>query len=935
MASLRRFCQRVRALVRPEAAERDLSRELHAHLLLVEDDFIARGMTRDEARVAARRALGGVDQTKDRHRDARSFTWLEDLRRDVPYAVRGLVRAPGFTVAAVLTLALGIGATTAVFSVVNAVLLQPLPYKDSDRLVNIIEHIPPRNPSGTVFENTGMWRVELQEWRARTRTLSYIGGYLAPPQTFMSTPAGAVRLAGALVSNELLPLLGATATLGRSLAATDDDTSAVVVLSADAWARHFQSDPHVLGRTIALTTQGAGAGILTGQSLEIVGVMAPGFDFPSADTDFWTVLPAGVDPRYARMGVGTIAQLREGVSVEAATDEANVIGNAVRAPRSSPDGAAPALPDGMRRFEIHRVKDRLIDPVRPAFRVLAVAVAVVLLIVVANVANLLLARGSVRQREIGVRLAIGASRGRIVRQVLAESLLLASIGGGLGVALALGSVRLLRSVATPFAPGVFKMAFSSSGLTLPRLHEIQIDMGVLMFAVLVSVATAVLFGIAPAVQLSRLDHLHAMGYRSAGGGSGGALRGETRLRSVLVVGQLVLATALLVVAGLLINSFLKLSDVNPGYDPSRLLTFYLVMPSEYPTAKKAALIEDLLAQLRALPRVKAASFTYGGPMLGIVDYVGTFVPPGRTPDEMRDNPIRPQVRSVTHEFLQTMGVRLVEGRWLDERDNATAPPVMVVNRAMVRQLFDNRSPVGMLVHMDGEMDQAPQQIVGVVEDMRTGRFDQEPVPQMFVDYRQLLTMLAARGWPPARQEVLAFGFQSFVVRTDGDPASLMTSVRALVGRVDPAAGLDLIAPMEDLVSGSMTRQRFYAILLGVFAAIAAVLGAIGIYGVLAYAVLQRTQEIGVRMALGAQRGQVMRLVLSRGVLLTTIGILVGIAGAASLARYLSGMLYGLTPLDPATYVAVAVLFAVVALLASYLPARRATKVDPMVALRCE
>jgi putative ABC transport system permease protein len=388
-------------------------------------------------------------------------------------------------------------------------------------------------------------------------------------------------------------------------------------------------------------------------------------------------------------------------------------------------------------------------------------------------------------------------------------------------------------------------------------------------------------------------------------------------------------------AGLLINSFARLARVDPGWNASGLLMFYLVMPQDYSTPRKAALIETLLAELRRQPDVRSVGYTYAGPLLGIIDRFGVFVPPGRTPDEMKDHPDNPHLRAVDHGYFQAMGARLVAGRWFEPSDDAGAPPVVMVNRTVMRRLFNNENPVGRLVHIDGRLEFPPQQIIGVMEDMRHGRLDVEPTPQMFVDYRQVLALTQARKMPTATQERLAFGFLSFFVRTGRDPATLMPAVRSLVNRVDPGAGIDVMLPMEELVASSLTRQRFYAILLGMFAAIAAVLGAIGIYGVLAYAVSQRTQEIGIRMALGAERGAVRRMVLGRGMLLMTIGIVLGLAGAAGLARYLSGMLYDVTPLDPATYAAVAALFAAAALLASYLPARRATQVDPVVALRCE
>jgi predicted permease len=347
------------------------------------------------------------------------------------------------------------------------------------------------------------------------------------------------------------------------------------------------------------------------------------------------------------------------------------------------------------------------------------------------------------------------------------------------------------------------------------------------------------------------------------------------------------------------------------------------------------LIDELLVQLRRTPGVQAAGFTYAGPLMGLIDSVGKFVPAGRTPEEIPERSRGPYIRSVSHDFLQTMGVRLRAGRWLEPRDDAGAPLVIVINRSLARLFFGSEDPVGRMVHVDGRMDLPPQQIVGVVEDMQQGRLDQELTLQFFVDYRQVLALTQARQMPVAAQERMAFGFLSFVVRTDGDPARLMATMRSLIARVDSNVGIDAMLPMEELVTSSLTRQRFYAAVMGVFAAIAVLLSAVGIYGVLAYAVGQRTREFGVRTALGARGRDVLSIVLRQGVRLTTIGIGIGLAGAIALSRYLEGMLFDVTPLDPTTYVAVVALFVTVTSSASYLPARRATRIDPMAALRYE
>lgn len=854
---------------------------------------------------------------------------VADLSNDVAYALRGLRRSPGFATAAVVTIALGIGAATAVFSVINTVLLEPLPYQDSDRLVRIVERAAAANSAAPLLRRTGMSWSEMTEWRKASKTLEEMAYSLTPPITLLPTAAGSARLTGSLVSANLFTMLGAKARLGRVLDPADAAAgSNAVVISSGAWQRYFRGDPGILGRTLALKTLGPEAGFLDGSPLTIVGVMPASFDYPIPNADYWAPITEG-SPARRWPGGGVIARLQAGTSMTIAADEANAIGDGLR-PKPTSGPMSRALPPGERRFTVEGIKEQMIVSSRPALRVIGIAVGGVLLIVCANVAGLLLARGTARQREVSLRLAIGAGRGRILRQFLTESFVLSAIGGIFGALLAVGGVYLLREFASPHAQGVFQLSFG--GAMVPRLHEVGVDGRLLALAITLATMTALIVGAVPAFRMSRLDHAQVMNYRGSGG-QGGARRGDTRARSVLVVAQMVVATMLLVGAGLLINSFNRLARVDPGWNASGLLMFYLVMPQDYSTARKAESIDTLLTELRRQPDVKGVGYTYAGPLLGIVDTLGVFVPPGRTPEEMRGNPDNPHIRAVSYDYLQTIGARLVSGRWFEPSDDAGAPPAIIVNRTVVRRLFNNENPVGRLVHLDGRLDLAPQQIVGVVEDMRQSRLDAEPTPQVFIDYRQMLALTQARNMPTAAQERLAFGFLSFFVRTDRDPAALMPAVRSLVNRVNPAAGIDAMLPMQQLVASSLTRQRFYAILLGLFAAIAAVLGAIGIYGVLAYAVAQRTQEIGIRMALGAERGAVLRMVLRRGIALAGIGIVLGLAGAAGVARYLTGMLYDLTPLDAPTYAVVAMLFAGVAVIASYLPARRATQVDPMVALR--
>lgn len=932
MRILRRFIHDIRVLVRRRRTDDDLGDELDAFLKASVAHKMHSGMSREEATRTARIEVGSALAVRDAVSDVGWTATWESIWRDFRYGLRSLARNGSFTLAAVTTLALGIGVTTAVFSIVNTVLLQPLPYHDSDRLVRIVERAAPRTAGGPLPRRTSMSWSEIVEWRARSTTLSALAYTISPPITLMPTPEGSARLSGALVSPNLFSILGAHAQLGRTLDSRDEAPgSNTVVISAGAWQRYFHRDPGIIGRTVALKILGPEAGFLDGTPLTIVGVMAREFDFPVPYCDYWAPITAASPVRSWPGSGSVIARLRDGVSTGVAADEANVIGEALR-PKPSSGPLSRPLPQGARRFDVEPIKEQAIAASRPALTMLALAVGVVLLIVCANVAVLLLARGTARHCEIAVRLAIGASRSRIARQLLTESVILCVIGGGVGVLLAVGGVQVLRSLASPNAQGPFLISFG--GVMIPRLHEVAVDRSMLSIAVGLSAFTALVISVLPVLRLSRTDHVQAMAVRGASG-EAGAVRSNTRVRNLLVAGQVATATLLLVGAGLLVNSFGRLARVDPGWNASGLLTFYLVTPQEYTTPRKAMLIDELLAELRRTPGVQAAGFTYAGPLLGLIDHFGVFVPPGRTSEEMRGIPDAPQIRSVSHDFLQTMGVRLLAGRWLEPRDDGGAPPVIVVNRSLARRFFGSEDPVGQMVHLDGRMDLPPQQVVGVVDDMRQARLDQEPAPQFFVDYRQVLALTRARQMPVPAQERLAFGFLSFVVRTDGDPARFIGTVRSLIGRVDSNVGIDALLPMEQLVASSLTRHRFYAAVMGVFAAIAVLLSAVGVYGVLAYAVGQRTREFGVRTALGARSRDVLAMVLRQGLRLTSIGIGIGLAGAIALTRYIEGMLYEVTPLDSLTYVAVVALFAAVTSLASYLPARRATKIDPFRALRYE
>jgi predicted permease len=944
MELLRSWFGRLRHLLVPSHAERELGRELDSHLAFLEEDYRRRGLTADQARIAARRAIGGIDQTKEVHRDARSFTWLEDLRRDVPYALRGLRRTPAFTAAAVLTIALGIGATTAIFSVVNSILLRPLPYANSDRLVQLAENMATPTADGVRRSRRfGLTQQEFFEWRRRTTTLSHLAGVANLMNNAIMTAEGRIAAPRAIVSPALFEMLGVQAQLGRTLTADDERPDAdAVVMSDAAWQRFFGRDPAALGRTV----------MLQNTPYTVVGVMPPGFEFPERATMFWTALaPRAGDGRNA-FG-NAIGLLKEGVSLEAAIDEANGLGAALRVPPPKVGfGALPAPPPtpatatlggaprldaelaNRPRFDVLKVKDLMIAPIRPSITVLAAAVIVVLLIVCANVANLMLARGTSRQREVGVRLAMGAGRGRIVRQVLTESAVLSLLGSVLGIALAAAGVELVKTLATVDTPRLFQLSLNlGDGSLLPRVGELRADGTLLLFAVAVSLLTSLLFGLAPAIDMARTNYARAIGASSTRHDL--ARPSRQRVRNLLVVAQVALATTLLVGAGLLVHTFVKLTTVDPGYEIDDVLTFVVAQPAEATGPQRVATIERIIERLQADGRVAAAGYTNIPPFLSLTEYGGLFVPPGRTRDQMLEDAERPQTRIVSHRFLQTLEARLLEGRWFAEGDAASQAKVLIVNRALARRYFGDRSPVGALVQISRSADYAePWQVVGVVDDLLQARLDQEPRPIVYVDLRQFVAARAAVPSTVPQVGAPLPGFDTIVVRSP-QWAALAQDVRRLVRSTDPALGVDSIAPLEQLHAGSLVRPRFYATLLGLFAVIAAVLTAVGIYGVLAYTVVQRTHEIGLRMALGAPRGAVLRGVLARGLALTGVGLAAGIVGAVAVTRLLATMLYDLSPADPATYAAVAAAFAAVAFVASYLPAARATRIDPAVALRAD
>ena len=552
------------------------------------------------------------------------------------------------------------------------------------------------------------------------------------------------------------------------------------------------------------------------------------------------------------------------------------------------------------------LKDEMVAPVRPALIVLLVSVGFVLLIACANVANLLLARAAGRQMEIAIRVALGAGRVRLIRQVLTESVLLALLGGAVGTALAFWGVRLLARL----GPG-----------NIPRLDEISIDGPVFAYTLLVSVLTGILFGLAPAIRLSRTERLQAMKEGAMSGSSGFDLVRGNPTRSLLAVAEIALAMVLLVGAGLLINSFLRLSNVDPGYDPESVLTFQVALPqTRYPEAQRVQFYEQALSRLQELPGVQAAGMASTLPLQPGVMRLSMNIqgrPEPTRPEEM----VIADVRVISPQYVKALGLTILDGRGFNDNDREGQPPVLMVNRTFADRYFAGETPIGQKMRL-GAPD--PFEIVGLVDDVRHAGLDADAQPEVYLDYRQARVAMP-RG----------LGGMLFALRTSDDPSSMVPYARTLVRRLDPELTIDNVASMEQRLSDSVARPRFYAVMLGIFAAVAMTLAAVGIYGIMAYSVSQRTREIGIRMALGAERREVLGLILRQGLALTAVGMIAGLAAAFAVTRYLQNMLFGLSASDPSTLAGVSVLLGAIAILACYVPARRATRIDPIVALRYE
>jgi putative ABC transport system permease protein len=806
---------------------------------------------------------------------------MGNLIQDLRYGSRMLLKQPGFTAVAVLTLALGIGANTAIFSVVNGVLLRSLRFPDANRLVVLAEKDRDGQRMGAAYPN-------YQDWRERAQSFEAMAGFRA--QTFnligVDRP---VRLQGRTVNWNFFQLLGVQPQLGRTFVEQDDQASAppTALISNGVWKEKFGGDPAIIGRTLRID----------GEMLTVIGVLPPDFElFRPVDLyaplgTYVTSQPGMLD-RGNHFGLNVLARLKNGVGVEQARAEMETL--AAQLEREYPDtnSGNSALAQGL--------SDRYSEDIRQSLIVLLTAVGFVLLIACVNVANLLLVRAAARQKEIAIRLALGAARGRIVRQLLTESVLISLLGGTAGLLIGVWMKDGLLALAPE---------------NVPRLSEVRLDISVLLFTLCVSVLTGLLFGLLPAWHVSRSD-LHATlkeGGRSARGSS------REGMRKILLVAEVGLSLVLLIGAGLMLRTVSQLTRVNPGFNAEKLLTMQLTLSGNiYDPQHRRVFYNECLTRVQAVQGVRSAALTLSLPIDGS-NWNSVFI--------VGDQPVPPRVElpssaftPVSANYFETMGIRLLKGRvFTDEADNEKSSAVTVINETLARRFWPNEDPIGKRLKQGWPEDKLPwREVIGVVSDVKLNGVNMDTPLQSYLPLAQ----------EPARGPAL-------VVRAEGDPMMLAASVEQTIHSIDKDLPVFNIRSMDQLLGNAIAQQRLTMVLLAGFAVVALVLAAVGIYGVISYSVSQRTQEIGIRLALGAQTRDVLKLVVGQGMLLALIGVVLGLGASLALTQLMKSLLFGVSAADPATYIAIALLLTSVALLACYLPARRATKVDPMTALRYE
>jgi putative ABC transport system permease protein len=877
MRLLRNIVSGIRSLFQRKRVGRELEEELRGFMDMAAEESMNQGRSDKEALRAVRLERGSPEAAKELVRSAGWESLLETSWRDLCYGLRVLRKSPGFAAVAILTLALGIGANTAIFSVMDAVLLRSLPYKNPDRLIDLTEYRP------GAISAAGVSFPDYLAWKQQNTVFEESAAYFlisASNDIVLGGPTSTERERYSTVTNSFFTILGVQPAIGHGFSAADEIPSGPkVFLVGDAvWRGLFGGDPTAVGKTY----------LLDGENFTLVGVMPPGFDFPKG-CGIWvptsTLGTFGLNDRISHP-YHVLGRLREGVSLAAAQSQIEGIQERLRRiyPKTDADWRVRAQP----------LLDEIIGNVRASLFILLAAVGFILLIACANVVNLMLARASTREKEFAIRAALGAGRMRLLRQNLTESFLIVGLSIVLAVLFARWGLALIVSL---------------TSIHLPRMEEFHLSIPVLAFIAVAAVLTALLVGLAPALQASQQDPQGAL---RDGRCSGTGCRGQ-RLRSVLVVSEVALALVLLCGAGLMLRSFAQLIRVNPGFQLQHLLTLKIALPSaKYPRLEQtSAYLDQLLGHLRALPGVQSVAAASTLPLSGESDW-GTFLIPGSSPPDWTKASAAGW-RGVSVDYFQALGIPLLRGRGFTPAD-AKNQNTIIINEAMARKFWPGADPIGQQIMNRDQRN--PLEVIGIVADTKGGGLGADAKPEMY-------TLL--RG----------FWYAFLAVRTSQQPSAIAPMVRAQVAALDKGVPVYQVATMDQLLDRSVAPQRFDLFLLGLFAALALILAAIGIYGVLAYSVRQRTHEIGIRMALGAERADVLRMVLGQGVKLALMGVGVGLIGAFALTRFLSSLLYSVKATDPLTFIAVSLALTGVALLATYIPARRAMEVDPMVALRYE
>jgi putative ABC transport system permease protein len=874
----------LRALFHKKRAEREMDDELHFHLEKQVEQNVTRGMSTKEARDAALRQFGNVGVVKEECRDSWGVRFINELAQDLRYGLRQLRRTPGFTLVAVLTLAIGIGAGTTVFSVVNAALLRPLPYLNPGRLVAVLQG----KGEGPVAP------ANYKDWQAQNSVFQAMGAAEWWEPNLQSAEKSE-RVMGLHLTPEVLHLLGTQPTLGRIFSQDEGEKGHehVVVLSYGLWQRSFGGDPRVVGSQVRLS----------GEPYTVIGVMPSSFKFApfwATRAQIWAPLVLGerVSDRTGE-SLRLFARLKPGVSVQQARADMD---NITRRLESE-------YPGTNRDVAVIPLQEKTVGNVRPALLVLLGAVGFVLLIGCANVAHMLLARSAARRKEFAVRAAIGASNVRLVRQLLTESVVLSSLGCLGGLVLAAWGIRLIAAVSPPDLPGV---------------ESIAMDWRVLVFALVVSMLTGILFGLAPAVQSSLID-LNAS-LKEAGRGTDAGVR-RYGLRSLLVISEFTMAAILLAGAGLMIQSFIKVARIDPGFDSQHLLSAVISVAGtgEEEPGRRALFFQEAIDKVAALPGVSSASAINHLPLDGD-EWNFHFAAGGRPIPRPVEAPSA-VFRVIMPGYFHTMGIALLRGRAFTQTDRAGSPSVVIINEKLAARYWANGDAVGKQLALFEHDQPVWYSIVGVTANARQSDWTAAPQPEMYFPYLQSKMYLeSSSGW--AR-------YLTIVVRTRTDPAQLAPAVRNAVWGLDKGVTVSKVETMNDVIAGSLSHPQLYVLLLSAFGGIALLLAAIGIYGVMSRYVAGRTHEIGVRMALGAEPRDVLRLVTGRGMALAAIGIAFGVVAGLGLTRLMAGILYQVRPSDPFTFLMASCVLAIVALAACYIPARRAAKVDPMVALRYE